>query len=491
MFRSSRILPAILVAILAAIAWPRSAASDYLAAEAALQANDFARAVPLFEEEAQLGNPVAAYNLGKIYATGAMGAPDYGLAAAWFRQAAEVGSRPARFDGRQLGVQAADLIFAAQLYSQFELAKLYEEGKGVPQDVTEAVRWYTRAADQDFDLAQLQLVRLYREGRGLELPADPAVATKWLTRLAERGNIAAMNDLGRAYLQGQGVIKNAKLAREWFEKASDLGSAIATFNLGLLYLAGYSGEPDYLRAAENFNLGANRKDAQSMAALGDLYFAGKGVPPSNLQAHVWYDLAVRYGLLIAAERRDNLAKSMSPADVSSARAMADSWRPQGTFGLALPSSLAPAIAPSAPRQPIVTAPEPQPAQPAAPGPIATEPIATEPVAPTTLPATIESADQPVLEPVAIPFEPSGEATIVAPAPVEGTNIEAAPLPAPDPFTEPIADPLLAPAPAPVSVIEPLAAPEVEPATAPATPEPASPLVGTPQPGAMPFEPSTN
>jgi TPR repeat protein len=465
-----QILPAILVLSLAGIAVPSQTRADYLAAEAALQANDFARAVPLLSEEAELGNPVAAYNLGKIYATGALGAPDYVSAATWFRQAAEVGSTPARFDGRQLGAQAADLIFAAQLYSQFELAKLYEEGKGVPPDIGEAVRWYSRAADQELDLAQLQLVRLYREGRGAELPADPAIAAKWLTRLAEHGNIAAMNDLGRSYLQGQGVPKNAKLAHDWFDKASTLGSATAAFNLGLLYQAGYLGEPDYLRAAESYNLGANRKDAQSMAALGDLYFAGNGVPQSNLQAYVWYDLATRYGLLIAGERRDKIAQSMNQAEISTAKAMADQWRPQGDFGFALPAGLEPepaasepAVPEALPAEPVVASPSvPDLTAPPAPQPEPTgvEPLAPDPMAPQ--PAVPEVAPEiaPAALPAPVQSQPSSDETFIQPIAPANSN----------------------------TLIEPAPAPLVDP-LAPATPE--TPLSGAPQPGSKPFDPTTS
>ena len=41
--------------------------ADYRAAEAALEAGDYAAAIPLLDEEAKLGNPVAAYNLGRLY----------------------------------------------------------------------------------------------------------------------------------------------------------------------------------------------------------------------------------------------------------------------------------------------------------------------------------------------------------------------------------------------------------------------------------------
>ena len=41
--------------------------------------------------------------------------------------------------------------------AQFELAGLYAEGDGVKQNLTEAVKWYRKAAEQGHDGAQFKL----------------------------------------------------------------------------------------------------------------------------------------------------------------------------------------------------------------------------------------------------------------------------------------------------------------------------------------------
>ena len=43
------------------------------------------------------------------------------------------------------------------VYAQFLLGAMYNEGKGVPVDDVEAVRWYGLAADQNHAAAQLNL----------------------------------------------------------------------------------------------------------------------------------------------------------------------------------------------------------------------------------------------------------------------------------------------------------------------------------------------
>jgi len=135
---------AILLSAQVGLSLPASA--DYIAAETALQAGDIATAIPLLAEEAKLGNPVAAFNLAKIYEDGAAGVPDFTQAATYYRIAAEIDTAP-RYNGAALGVQGPQLIAAAQKYGQFALGRLYESGKGVPQDNLEALAWYTRSAD--------------------------------------------------------------------------------------------------------------------------------------------------------------------------------------------------------------------------------------------------------------------------------------------------------------------------------------------------------
>ena len=50
--------------------------------------------------------------------------------------------------------------------AQFKLGVMYEEGKGVPKDSREAIRWYSVASGQGFPEAAFNLGRLYHDGRG-------------------------------------------------------------------------------------------------------------------------------------------------------------------------------------------------------------------------------------------------------------------------------------------------------------------------------------
>src|SRR3954462_7746123 len=62
--------------------------------------------------------------------------------------------------------------------AQHRLGFSYAEGKGVPQNHTEAAKWYRKAAEQGHGTAQLNLGNLLAEGRGVE--RDLTEAYKWI-----------------------------------------------------------------------------------------------------------------------------------------------------------------------------------------------------------------------------------------------------------------------------------------------------------------------
>ena len=59
-----------------------------------------------------------------------------------------------------------------------ELGEMYANGRGVPQDDGEAVRWYRRAADyNDQSEVQFKLGEMYANGRGVS--QDAGEAARW------------------------------------------------------------------------------------------------------------------------------------------------------------------------------------------------------------------------------------------------------------------------------------------------------------------------
>ena len=77
---------------------------------------------------------------------------------------------------------------AAQAY----LGYLYAEGRGVPQNHTQAAIWYRRAADQGHSGAQYELGLLYDKGQGV--PVNVIQAEKWLIIATASAPKAAVED---------------------------------------------------------------------------------------------------------------------------------------------------------------------------------------------------------------------------------------------------------------------------------------------------------
>ena len=61
--------------------------------------------------------------------------------------------------------------------AQFYIGFMFETGRGVPQNYTEAAMWYRRAAEQGHGGAQYSLGLLYDKGFGV--PRDVVEANKW------------------------------------------------------------------------------------------------------------------------------------------------------------------------------------------------------------------------------------------------------------------------------------------------------------------------
>jgi len=66
-----------------------------------------------------------------------------------------------------------------------------------PQDYTQALEWYQKAADQNHRLAQFNLGQMFAHGQAV--PANDAMAVMWIRRAANGGDAGAQFNLGDRY----------------------------------------------------------------------------------------------------------------------------------------------------------------------------------------------------------------------------------------------------------------------------------------------------
>lgn len=211
--------------------------------------------------------------------------------------------------------------------AQNALGEAYYDGKGVTENLTEAVKWFTKAAEQENAKAEYNLGDCYYYGYGVY--KDYGEAEKWYTKAAEQGNAEAQNSLGYYYEIDE---LNPKKAVEWYTKAAEQGLPIAQCNLGICYEYGKWVEKNLEEAVKWYTKAANQEYAKAQYFLGKAYDKGEGVAKNDSEAMKWYLKAVKnnypqaayyYGaMLLAGDKQKGVTKNI-PEGVKYLRKAAD------------------------------------------------------------------------------------------------------------------------------------------------------------------------
>jgi TPR repeat protein len=104
---------------------------------------------------------------------------------------------------------------------QYNLGMQYEKGIVVPQNYSEAARWYRLSAMQGYPDGLYKLCELSEEGHGL--PQDYQEALRWCGLAADHGHGRAMFVLGRLYHMAHGVPQDFVRAHMWYNLATANG----------------------------------------------------------------------------------------------------------------------------------------------------------------------------------------------------------------------------------------------------------------------------
>lgn len=198
---------------------------------------------------------------------------------------------------------------AGDAESQNLLALLYVEGQGVERDMSEAIRLYTAAAEQNHIDAQYALAVIAFDGIG-GVPRDLQTAVAWLQIAAKRGHVLAQFDLGNAYARGSGVSRDLKEAAGWFRKAADQGHPDAQFNLGVLRVRGDGLAADKARALEWFKSAGAQGHGEAQFNAGVMLSTGdENVPADPAAGLTWLKKASDQGVANAQLALGNILLS--------------------------------------------------------------------------------------------------------------------------------------------------------------------------------------
>ena len=159
---------------------------------------------------------------------------------------------------------------------------MYEYGKGVEQDCTKALEWYTKSAEQGDSDAQWLLGDMYEYDRGIE--QDYNEALEWYTKSAKQGNSTGQWRLGNMYEYGKGVEQDYTKAFEWYTKSAEQDDSVGQWSLGCLYELGQGTIQNCVKAVELYSMSADQGDSQGQYNLARVLYFGIGIEKSREKA---------------------------------------------------------------------------------------------------------------------------------------------------------------------------------------------------------------
>lgn len=191
---------------------------------------------------AELGHAEAQLQMG--YAALSFDVPnvphDLGAAASWWKKAAENGNTQAK-------------NFISEDFHRSQPSGPYMDQK--------KVMLYIKATEFDDAEAAWQLGSAYANGTS-PFKKSTSEAVKWFSKAAEKGHVVAQCNLADANLSGEGVEKNPAMAFELFQKAANRGYNYAQIRMAGLYEDGVGCETDLTEALKWATIASLAKEDQ-------------------------------------------------------------------------------------------------------------------------------------------------------------------------------------------------------------------------------------
>lgn len=165
----------------------------------------------------------------------------------------------------------------------------------------------------------------FQAGMGAYKSGDYKTAFREFKSSADQGDATAQFILGFLYFHGQGVAQDYKEAVKWYRMLAEQGVALGQYNIGQMYRRGQGVAQDYKEAENWYRKAAKQGHASAQYHIGTIYRKGLGVLSDNMKAHMWFNIAGANGLELGAEKRVEIEKEMTPAQIAEAQKLAREW----------------------------------------------------------------------------------------------------------------------------------------------------------------------
>ena len=254
---------------------------------------DFQKAEQLLLSEAESGNALVMFELGKLYASEKLGKKDTEKSFAFYQKALR---------GFLLIAPKSKKI---KPFLQYRIGKMYQNGLGTAADLSKAMTHFQRAAELGNMHAKRMAALEYISGKSLERDVDKGVSM--LTECADSGDKFCCYKLGKLFLDGKITTQNPDKAEQYLLASEQ--NAYTFYALGKLYLT--EEKHDIQRAVSYFekctdtNIWANYW-------LGKIYLFGCGdVPKDRKKALEYLTFSAEQGNEYAQNILDNMEQYQS------------------------------------------------------------------------------------------------------------------------------------------------------------------------------------
>lgn len=297
---------------------------------------DFSEAISRLIAEAQKGNILAVYDLGRIYSSGLGVDKNLEVAYEYYVKALagfnEVESqKPWKYTEYRIGKMVASGLGTEQdnqkasewfelsaekkyKYAQYSLGALYHRGQGVGQDMDKAFELYLKSAKQGFPFADFEVAKMFRDGFGTD--KDESKSDQHFKKAFQGFELLEKSShddkiqyrLGWMLQNGIGTDLDIPRAKEYYAKSEKLGNIFSGFALAKLILKEENPKPEelqkaieFLRSVADSDDASEFKSIKSSASylLGKLFLNGRAVSKD-------ISLAIRY-LTMSAEENNQWA----------------------------------------------------------------------------------------------------------------------------------------------------------------------------------------
>jgi len=211
----------------------------YLLAEPDHWPKDFIHYIETNANEGE--DPFHQNLLGVMHANGRGCVEDHALAIEWFLKAETQGLPEASYNigvnydcgtgveknGEEALVHYTNAATKGHAFAQIRLGSESFQSK----DFTEALNWFSQAADQGAPYAQYRMALNYENGDGV--PIDYAKSTAWCLKAAEGGLHDAQFDLYGRYCGQLDGVQNEREYKKWMKKAEQQGPCSLSISLHL------------------------------------------------------------------------------------------------------------------------------------------------------------------------------------------------------------------------------------------------------------------